>query len=96
MPLPASPVACGAGGAGGVAAPNTVADVAVPPLGLVTTSAAAAVAVPKVQDTVTEVADTTVAAPQVPSAVAATEAPDTKPVPVMVNATVVFAVAVAG
>ena len=94
---PASPVACGVGAAGAVAAASTVAEVALPPLALVTNRAAAvAVVAPKVHDTVIDVADATVAAPQVPSAVAVTVAPAPKPVPVRVKAVVEFAEAVAG
>jgi hypothetical protein len=93
--LPFSLVMCIAGGGGG-GVPRTVADVAEPPLRLVTLSDAAVVGAPKVHETVIEVVDTTVAALHVPSAVAATVAPTAKPVPVIVKEVVEFAGAVAG
>ena len=77
-------------------AASTVAEVAVPPLVFVTANAAAAVAAPKVQDTVMVVVVDNVAAPHVPSAVAATLTPAEKPVPVRVKEVVELAVAVAG
>src|ERR1035437_7009482 len=86
----------GAGGAG-VAAGRTAAEVALPPSGLVTNSVtAAAPSAPKVHDTVIDVAETTVAAPQLPSLDGVTETPAAKPVPVMEKALVELAVAVAG
>ena len=61
-----------------------------------TNRAADEVAAPKVHDTVIDVAETTVAAPHVPSAVAVTEAPAANPLPVRVKAVVPFAEALAG
>jgi len=84
-------------GAGGAVATNTAADVAEPPSTLVTESVTGvALAAPKVQEVVIEVALTTSAAPQVPSEEAATVAPVWKPVPVMVKAVVALAAPVAG
>ena len=53
-------------------------------------------AAPSVQDTVNDVAETTVAVPQVPSLEAVTLAPAPKPVPAIVKAVVPLGVAVAG
>lgn len=93
--LPFSLVIWIAGGGGG-GVPKTVAEVADPPFRLMTWSDAAVVGAPKVQETVIEVVDVTVAALHVPSAVAVTVAPAAKPVPVIVKEVVVFAGAVAG
>jgi hypothetical protein len=84
------------GGVTGVAAAITTAEVAWPPSAFTTTKlTAVAVAALKVQVTVNEVEETTVVGPQVPFAVGETDDP-TKPVPVMVKASVEFAVTVAG
>jgi hypothetical protein len=86
-----------AGGVTTTAAAKTTAEVADPPSRLVTTRLTAEVpAAPKVHDTVIDVADTTVAEPQVPPEESATVAPVRKPVPVMVKAFVEAGVAVTG
>src|ERR1039458_110952 len=84
-------------GVTGVAAGRNAAEVALPPSALATNSVTAAVpSAANVHDTVMEVAETTVAAPQVPPLDGVTETPAAKPVPVMVRALVELGVAVAG
>ena len=65
-------------------------------MGLVTRRAAAATAGPNVQDTEIDADDVTDAKLQVPSAVAVTVAPATKPVPARLKDVVAFAWAVPG
>jgi hypothetical protein len=76
---------------------NTVAEFALPPLGLVTSSAAAVPeGAPKVHETLSDVDEPKVERPHVPSAVAVTVTPEAKPVPASVKVVVVFANALAG